>query len=403
MVRPKLLSFCRDLSKRGLIAESIPLFSSVEEGNTENFLAYSTLPNNLYVGFDPTASSLHVGNLLVISNLLRSSRFGCQPFALIGEATALVGDPSGRTTGRTELDYDYVQENSKRILKQLAQINENARNIYGPKYVNLKILNNMEWYEKSHDWHVLSKEHDCYFQLGGSDQLGHLSIGRHYIRDHTKRFSAGICLPLIVDEGGNKLGKSEAGSAQSTIWLDERKTSAYDFYQYFKQLRDDIAERFLMYFSLGFHEEVKDVFEEHKKKLGSWIAQTYLADEMTQLIHGKEKLKTAQECSKILFHGNILKLEEFSADTIYSLFGSASTVTLPKDSIEKVGQLADATNSDTKEKGSLLMSRDNSRFIVNGKHMTDPRAAFKPDDFLIKGQFTVIRWGKRRYSLVRWT
>ncbi|KAI1725094.1 tRNA synthetases class I (W and y) domain-containing protein [Ditylenchus destructor] len=99
MVREKLLSFCRDLSRRGLIAESAPLFSSVEEGNTENFLAYSTLPNNLYAGFDPTANSLHVGNLLIISNLLRSSRFGCRPLALIGEATALVGDPAGRTTG----------------------------------------------------------------------------------------------------------------------------------------------------------------------------------------------------------------------------------------------------------------------------------------------------------------
>lgn len=142
------------------------------------------------------------------------------------------------------------------------------------------------------------------FQIGGSDQLGNLESGYDYILKQQQRIAYGVCLPLLTDSSGRKLGKSTLNDG---CWLDERKTSPYAFYQYFRQLRDDLASKFLLYFSLKPLDEVEDILIEHNNNLGRWVAQTYLANEMTELVHGKSGLETAERCSRILFSGNLSK------------------------------------------------------------------------------------------------
>ena len=141
------------------------------------------------------------------------------------------------------------------------------------------------------------------FKLGGSDQLGHLDIGAHYIKSKmANKTAGGICLPLITDRFGAKIGKSTADKGDA-IWLSSSLTSPYAFYQYFRQLHDDLAEKLLPYFSLKPIEEVQTVIENHKKNLGKWVAQTALAEELTAIVHGSKGLKIAQQCSNVLFNG----------------------------------------------------------------------------------------------------
>uniref|UniRef100_A0AC34RHT4 Tyrosine--tRNA ligase n=1 Tax=Panagrolaimus sp. JU765 TaxID=591449 RepID=A0AC34RHT4_9BILA len=215
---------------------------------------------------------------------------------------------------------------------------------------------------QSYDWKVLAEKYNCFFQLGGSDQLGHLDIGAHYLKNVLKKSGAGICLPLITDAFGNKLGKSSASKGDA-IWLNPDLTSPFAFYQYFRQLHDDSAEKFLPYFSLKPLEEVEGTLQTHRQNLGKWIAQTALADELTELVHGKDGLKLAKQCSNVLFNGSIEDLKLLDLETVTSLFGEASIFKLKRANVTTFGQLAEKTRKD-KVKGSVLMTK--GAFKVNG-------------------------------------
>lgn len=142
-------------------------------------------------------------------------------------------------------------------------------------------------------------------QIGGSDQLGHLDCGYHYIQKRSERYSAGVCLPLLTDEFGNKIGKSTTTDTIA-VWLDPKRTSPYALYQFCKQLHDNTAEKFFRYFSLRPLQQVEGILEKHRQNLGKWIAQTALADELTEIVHGRRGLELAQRCSRILFSGMYL-------------------------------------------------------------------------------------------------
>uniref|UniRef100_A0A915CM79 Tyrosine--tRNA ligase n=1 Tax=Ditylenchus dipsaci TaxID=166011 RepID=A0A915CM79_9BILA len=334
--------FLSDLKRRNLIVNSHPPFHhdlDNHASSSANLQQISALPNVLYAGFDPTADSLHIGHLLIVSNLIRSSIFGCHPIALIGRATAMIGDPSGRNEERNQLSPDEVCENSKNVLKQLAEILENSQSYLGEK-AHLTILNNLDWYEKTPviDFlrmaktvrigdmlrlgpvksrlekadsvaflSMLAKKHSCYFQLGGSDQHGNIQSGSDYISSQEKHFSAGLCFPLLTDKNGCKLGKSTMAT-----------------------LHDDVAEKFLLYMSQRRLDEIEAIIQEHRQNLGKWVAQTYLADEMTKLVHGRSGFEMASTCSDILFRGCLEDLEKLNSETISSLFGPASTLVIPK-------------------------------------------------------------------------
>ncbi|KAI6175664.1 Tyrosine--tRNA ligase, mitochondrial [Aphelenchoides bicaudatus] len=418
----RIYSFCRELSKRNLLDNSHP-HNLFDTGNLANL---RSLPANIYAGFDPTAESLHVGNLLVISNLLRSSLYGCNPIALIGGATALIGDPSGRNTDRPQLSRDCVRENSKNIVKQLAEILEHGRDMFEDR-IRLTILNNIDWYEnksmidflrmgrhfrvgemlrlktirnrmestgisytefsyqilQSYDWFMLSKKYDCFFQLGGADQLGHLDSGADYIKRLTGRQSVGVCLPLINDKHGNKLGKStlEVGSS---LWLDSSKTSPFALLQYFRQLHDDDAEKLLIYYSLRPYEEIEALIKHHRENLGRWIAQNALADEIVTLVHGRSALDKATQCSNVLFNGSLNDFENLDHDTISKIFAGPLTFQLSKHDISTVADLANATKS----KGSTLVKT--GALKLNGIKVTDPDYLLDHSNLMLKNRYSLL-------------
>uniref|UniRef100_A0A914IBP9 Tyrosine--tRNA ligase n=1 Tax=Globodera rostochiensis TaxID=31243 RepID=A0A914IBP9_GLORO len=336
-----------DLIRRKLLINTHPEFPYRQQ----DISAYaSTLPNVVYAGVDPTASSLHIGNLLVLNSLIRASFFGCFSIALIGEATASVGDPSGHKTDRNQLSRELIHENAKAIRRQVERLLTNVSSLCGDR-ISLEIKNNADWYNEMRvldffnsakrfrvsellrggpvksrmddggtlsysefsyqtlqaiDWLKLSEQNNCLCQIGGTDQFGNFKAGYEHVRANTGRLSIALCLPLLTDESGQKL--------------------AFAFYQYFRQLHDDVAEYFFINFSLRKTAEVEEIIEEHRKQLGKWIAQMYLAEEITAIVHGKEGLENAKKCSKILFDGSyITEFESFRPDEITEMFDNGRT------------------------------------------------------------------------------
>ncbi|KAL3077560.1 hypothetical protein niasHS_012266 [Heterodera schachtii] len=418
-----LSSFIQDLLRRKLLSCTHPEFPYKQQ----DISAYSsTLPNVLYAGVDPTADSLHIGNLLVLNSLIRASFFGCSPILLIGEATASVGDPSGHKRDRKLLLREFINENSKALQKQVEKIKANVSSLYGED-ISLQIRNNAEWYKEMRildffkstkrfrisdmlksgpiksrlddcetlsyaefsyqtlqaiDWLKLYEERGCLCQIGGTDQFGNLKAGFEHIRANTERLSIALCMPLLTDKYGRKLGKSsDQNGSNAPLWLDQLKTSAFAFYQHLRQLHDDAAEHFLVSFSLRKTTEVEDVLEEHRNNLGKWVAQIHLAEEMTAIVHGKAALERAKKCSKILFDGgSSSELENLNPDEITEMFGSASTFEIDGINLMRAGALK-----------------------INGTKATDPEEKIELERILINGRFTIVCWGKRKFSLIKWS
>ncbi|KAF8372104.1 yars-2 [Pristionchus pacificus] len=431
--------YVEDLQKRGLIADSYP--SPIFQENEANL---RRLPKGVYAGFDPTARSLHVGNLLILLNLFRSSKFDCQPIAIIGGATALVGDPSGRSTDRDASRLHEALENKHLIMKQIQLLWRNAREriLLGAKS-ELKCIDNSEWYSEmklldflsltralrigemlrtrairsrleagagsgvsfpefvyqslqAYDWRMLAEKHDCCFQLGGSDQLGHLDIGAHYIGRSADKFAAGVCLPLLTDSTGNKIGKSTGGGG---TWLDGEMTSPFHLYQFFRQLHDTDAVMMLKRCSLRSTEEVNALESEHAANLGKWIAQDALAEEMTEIVHGREAVDMARNASKALFYGSMDAVQSLPASVLIDVFGQP--VQLRADEVQSFGDLADRTRTD-KQKGSKLMKT--GAFKVNGEKRVDSSESFSLESMTLSNapSMTLVCWGKRKFQLVKW-
>ncbi|CAD5220760.1 unnamed protein product [Bursaphelenchus okinawaensis] len=432
-----MLQYVRDLDRRGLIAQSYP--SNILESGTVNTVR--ALPSALYAGFDATADSLHIGNLLILSNLVRASLFGCKSIALIGGSTALIGDPSGKNEDRKSLAYDAVKENAKNLVKQLAEIGENAKEIYG-SFAQLTIVNNNEWLDnmsaidflrvgrsfrvgemmrlghiknrldgnglsftefsyqilQSYDWLVLSRKFDCLFQLGGSDQLGHLDTGAHFIKKITGKAAAGVCLPLLTDKNNNKIGKSSA-AAGDAVWLNSTKTSPFHLYQYFYQLHDDIAEKYFTYFSLRPFDEVQQVLQHHQTSKTQRILQKALAEEVLMLVHGIDDLQRAIQCSKVIYDGSLSDFEALDNDTIQNLFDSTRKI-VSKTEIKTVGELANATKTSSQYNMNLIRQ---GAFKLNGVKYMDPDEEVDVRKLLLKNRYTLVNWGKRNYMIVDWT
>uniref|UniRef100_A0A915PTL9 Tyrosine--tRNA ligase n=1 Tax=Setaria digitata TaxID=48799 RepID=A0A915PTL9_9BILA len=430
--------FCIDLAKRNLISASHP--SSL---SNNDFKTLSTLPDVVYAGFDPTAESLHIGHLLILTNLFRATSHGCKAIALIGGATARVGDPSGHVTDRMVVPGYEIEQHIRKINSQLVRLHSNFTegNIQLSKH--LSIVNNSEWHLKmssieflelcrdfrlgdmlrlgmvksrmrggsglscseflyqifqSYDWYRLSCDFNCHFQIGGNDQLGHFDAGYDYIKKKTGKLSAGICLPLLTDAQGRKLSKTSKES--SNIWLDEKKTSPFTFYQYFRQKPDSAIIPMLRYFSLRSIEEVEEIERKHQANLGKWIAQEKLAEELTQLVHGSTGLKTAKQCSEILFYGSFSELQKMSSSFIEKQFGDASVQRLSRSSFSTMGELASEVHIG---EGSSISKMKAGALKLNGTRFRDPDEVIDFDKICLGGKnITLVCWGKRKYHLVRW-
>ncbi|WP_062354955.1 tyrosine--tRNA ligase [Bacillus kwashiorkori] len=416
------MNLLEDLQFRGLINQITD-----EEGLTE---LLTTQKIKLYCGFDPTADSLHIGHLLPILMLRRFQQAGHHPIALVGGATGLIGDPSGKKAERTLNSADVVSEWSNRIKEQLSRFLE-FDNVENPA----KMANNFDWIGKmdlitflrdvgknfglnymlaketvqsridsgisftefsymimqSLDFLMLYKNENCRLQIGGSDQWGNITAGLELIRksvDDAKAF--GLTIPLVTKADGTKFGKTEGGA----IWLDPEKTTPYEFYQFWINTDDRDVTKYLKYFTFLSHEEIIRLEEETKLAPEKRVAQKTLAEEMTRLVHGAEALQQAKKITEALFSGN---LKELSATEILQGFKDVPSHKVETDSIGLVDLLVDAKISPSKRQAREDIQ--NGAIYINGDRITDLSYIITSES-KIEGQFTIIRRGKKKYYLI---
>ncbi|BBA77299.1 tyrosine--tRNA ligase [Bacillus velezensis] len=419
-----MTNLLEDLSFRGLIQQMTDEEGLNKQLNEEKI--------RLYSGFDPTADSLHIGHLLPILTLRRFQLAGHHPIALVGGATGLIGDPSGKKAERTLNTQDIVVEWSQKIKNQLSRfldfeagenpaviannfdwigklsIIEFLRDVgknFGINYmlakdtVSSRIETGISYTEfsymilQSYDFLNLYREKNCKLQIGGSDQWGNITAGLELIRkseeDGAKAF--GLTIPLVTKADGTKFGKTEGGA----IWLDKEKTSPYEFYQFWINTDDRDVVKYLKYFTFLSKEEIEAYAEKTETAPEKREAQKRLAEEVTVLVHGREALEQAVHISQALFSGNI---KELSAQDVK--VGFKDVPSFEKDRSEELS-LVDVL-VESKLSPSKRQAREdiqNGAVYINGERQTDIGHLLTAED-RIEDQFTVLRRGKKKYFLI---
>ncbi|MCC9021298.1 tyrosine--tRNA ligase [Bacillus nakamurai] len=419
-----MTNLLEDLSFRGLIQQMTDEEGLNKQLNEEKI--------RLYSGFDPTADSLHIGHLLPILTLRRFQLAGHHPIALVGGATGLIGDPSGKKAERTLNTQDIVVEWSQKIKNQLSRFldfdsGENpavmANNFdwigkmsiidflrdvgknFGINYmlakdtVSSRIETGISYTEfsymilQSYDFLNLYREKNCKLQIGGSDQWGNITAGLELIRkseeEGAKAF--GLTIPLVTKADGTKFGKTEGGA----IWLDKEKTSPYEFYQFWINTDDRDVVKYLKYFTFLSKEEIEEYAEKTETAPEKREAQKRLAEEVTALVHGREALEQAVHISQALFSGNI---KELSAQDVK--VGFKDVPSFEKDRNEELA-LVDVL-VESKLSPSKRQAREdiqNGAVYINGERQTDIGHILSAED-RIEDQFTVLRRGKKKYFLI---
>ena len=388
-----------------------------------------------YIGFDPTADSLHIGNLLVIMLLVRMQRHGHTPIAIAGGGTGLIGDPGGRTEERQLLTREQMAENLDGIRAQLARfLDFDAKD--NPAY----LVNNLDWLDRilaidflrdvgkhftvnymtakesvrsridqgisytefsymllqAYDYVALYDRFGCVLQMGGSDQWGNIITGIDLIRRMRGGQAHALVTPLITDSAGNKFGKTVDGA----VWLDPNKTSPYQFYQYWFNASDEDAGKLLRCFTLLDQEEIVELEERLAARPERREAQRRLAEEVTRMTHGDDALRTAQAATEALFGGDVSSL---GAGVLLDVFHDVPSSEIPRERLEGEGVALTELLTLT----GLAASRGEARRLIQGngialgnRRETDPRRAVRLDD-AVEGSVLVLRRGARQYRLVR--
>ncbi|HEV7667559.1 MAG TPA: tyrosine--tRNA ligase [Thermoanaerobaculia bacterium] len=427
------MDFLTDLQERGLVHQfSAP---SVE--------AWPRLPQRLaqgpitaYIGFDPTAASLHVGSLLQILNLVRLQRAGHRPIAIVGGGTGLIGDPSGKATERSMLTLSQLDENLQGIRAQL----ERFLDFSGPN--GALLINNADWLcglnlvdflrdvgkffsvnqmisrdsvrqrlegreqgisytefsyglLQAYDFLVLLDRHGCELQLGGSDQWGNILDGTDLIRRVRNRPAWGLTAPLVVKSDGTKFGKTESGN----VWLDPVLTRPYSFYQFWLNAEDSDVGRHLRFFTFLSLEEIAEVERSSAEHPERREAQRALAFEVTKMVHGEAAAAAARRASQVLFEGG--DLQSLSAQELDDAF-----LELPHTKLEraKLGT-REATLTALVAETGLESSRAKARTALqsravslNGRTEESDRPLEAAD--LLGGRYAFLRRGKKTYHVV---
>ncbi|XP_044736488.1 tyrosine--tRNA ligase, mitochondrial [Chrysoperla carnea] len=431
------------LRDRGIFQDIFPDTASKEIADLIN-----GGPQTVYAGFDPTADSLHIGNLLVLVSLLHLQRAGHQVIALVGGATAQVGDPSGRLTERSEISKDIVQKNTERIHANIEQIFKNHE-----KYLwtdrghqsPLKppvIINNADWYKnidaiqfmriarhfrmgslmnrtsirerlsspqgmscaefmyqifQSYDWLYLLDKYNCRFQIGGSDQLGNIKSGHDLIGKFHKTKCYGLTLPLITTESGEKLGKS----AGNSVWLFSDRSSEFSFYQYWIRQKDIDSLKLLKLFTFLKQPEIDHLEALQKKNPSERPALKKLAQEVTLLVHGENGVKTAEKVSDALYSNKLKSLEILQANELAQAFEGARTVELlPEPGLTVLDLALKAKCFPSQHDALRIISAGG--FYINHQRAKNINEAIVPGIHILPTNTTLIRVGKKNYHIVRW-
>nr|CAH7743312.1 unnamed protein product [Callosobruchus chinensis] len=397
----------------------------------------SSSPQSVYGGFDPTADSLHVGNLLVLVNLLHWQRGGHQPIALIGGATAKIGDPSGRNMEREKMEKYTIDENVQGLYSNIKHIFENHE-----KYI-WKIVNNDEWYSQikavdliggigrhlrmgtllsrtsvqsrlqspagmsytefsyqlfqAYDWLHLYQTHKCIFQVGGNDQMGNIMSGHELISKVCDKPVYGLTVPLITSEMGDKFGKS-AGNA---VWLSPKKTSPFIFYQFWMRQPDSEVEKLLKLFTFDSLGAISDLMRRHTEKPELRIPQRRLAEQVTLLVHGEDGLRNAKQASEALYEGSVEAVGKMNSDEMINLFSGATLVKMLPEAGQTLLDLA-------MKAGCFSTKSDAVRIITAGGFYINQQRANNPDEVInlnvhrLENNISLIRVGKKNYYIIKW-
>ncbi|MEI2376929.1 tyrosine--tRNA ligase [Priestia megaterium] len=418
------MDILQDLEFRGLINQQ------TDEKGLSELLSKESV--RLYCGFDPTADSLHIGHMLPVLILRRFQQAGHQPIALVGGGTGLIGDPSGKKAERTLNEKETVAMFSERIKGQLSRFldfeeGENAAVIannydwigsldvitflrdigknFGINYmmakdsVQSRIESGISFTEfsymilQSYDFLNLYQTYNCKLQIGGSDQWGNITAGLELIRKSEEDAKAfGLTVPLVTKADGTKFGKTEGGA----IWLDAEKTSPYEFYQFWINTDDRDVIKYLKYFTFLSHEEINELAASAKEAPEKREAQKALGAAMTMLVHGEEALEQAIRISQALFSGSI---SELTAEEIKQGFKDVPSYTHTGEDIGLIDLLVESKISPSKRQAREDIS--NGAIYLNGEREQDLQKTVGAED-RIEGQFTVIRRGKKKYTLIQY-
>ncbi|NNN18497.1 MAG: tyrosine--tRNA ligase [Acidimicrobiaceae bacterium] len=417
-----------ELSSRGLIAQ-------VTDDRIAAILDGPSI--SAYIGFDPTADSLHVGHLVQIFNLRRLQEFGHRPIAVAGGATGLIGDPSGKSEERNLLNSDGLSENLSKIQNQLSRFLD-----FDSGSSSAMVLNNADWLEKislvdflrevgkhfsvnqmvtkdsvrsrlsereqgisytefsymllqSYDFLHLFDNHNCQLQMGASDQWGNITSGIELIRRVRQKVAYGLTTPLVLKADGTKFGKSES----ATVWIDPSKTSPYQFYQFFLRAEDEVVGGYLRLFTWLGNDELADLDLATARTPSKRLAQSALARAVTDLVHGPEITNKVQTASRALFSEEILGLSE---DILELAIEDAPTYKVSANSLADGVSLVDLFFD-----AGLVKSKSESRKVIaqGGAYLNNVRIANSEINVhtrdLIAGGVLLLRRGKKDYVVVR--
>lgn len=427
------MNFIEELTWRGMIHSIMP--GTEEQLNKEMTTAY--------LGIDPTADSLHIGHLCGVMMLRHFQRCGHKPLALIGGATGMIGDPSGKSAERNLLDEATLRHNQEAIKNQLSRFldfDSDAPN-------RAELVNNYDWMKvfsfldfareigkhitvnymmakdsvqkrlngeardglsfteftyqllQGYDFMHLYESKGCRLQLGGSDQWGNITTGTELIRRKLSGEAYALTCPLITKADGGKFGKTESGN----IWLDARYTSPYKFYQFWLNVGDADAEKYLKIFTFLSKEEIEALAEEHAKDPGMRPLQKKLAEEVTVMVHGREAYEAAVAASKILFSNSAVEeLHSLDEQTLLDVFEGVPRFEVSRTRIEEGIPVLDFLAGDTAvfpSKGEARKMIQGNGVSINKEKVTDPATTIGTDH-LLGGKYILAQKGKKNYYLI---
>ncbi len=424
------MNFVDELRWRGMLQDIIP--------GTEELLNKG--PVSGYIGFDPTADSLHVGHLTQIMTLIHFQRAGHNPIALVGGATGMIGDPSFKSAERNLLDEATLQHNVNCLEKQLRQFLN-----FGEGPNPAKMVNNYDWFKEfrfldfirdvgklitvnymmakdsvksrlasenglsftefsyqliqGYDFYHLWKHHNCLIQMGGSDQWGNIVTGTEFIRRQDAGTAYGVTTQLIKKADGNKFGKTESGA----VWLDRTKTSPYRFYQFWLNASDDDAKNWIKIFTLKSREEIDSIIAEHDTAPHLRIVQKALASDITVRTHGEQDYETAVKTSEFLFgSGSLEFLNGMDHAGVLDVFDGIPQFEIDKTQFEtgiNVLDLLAQSSSVFPSKGEARKMIQGGGVSVNREKLGNTEQVFTTAD-LVNGRYLVVQRGKKNYFLL---
>ena len=427
------INFVNELRWRGMLQDIMP--------DTEDHLKHNKTVG--YIGFDPTADSLHIGSLVQIMILIHFQRAGHQPIALVGGATGMIGDPSGKSDERNLLDAEALQKNVDGIRKQL----QNFLDFDPENPMAAKLVNNFDWIKdytlidfsreigkhltvnymmakdsvkkrldsnskvgmsfteftyqllQGYDFLYLYQNMNCKLQMGGSDQWGNITTGTELIRRKLGGKAYAITCPLITKADGKKFGKTEVGN----VWLDKTRTSPYKFYQYWLNTSDDDAKNYIKIFTLMDKPTIDGLIQQHQQSPHLRLLQKTIAKEVTRMVHSEEDLQKAIQASQILFgQSTSSDLKNLDSLTFLEVFEGVPQVNISRFDLDQginIIALLSSKTSFLKSNGEARRALHENSISVNKKKVDESLVIGSLD--LIDDQYILLQRGKKNYFIVK--